>query len=244
MKEIAFLKGAIGDGWIPESDATLRLARRIPWVVDGLAERVDDDIRRALLGLGAPDPAGRDLADRIRLAVAETDGGAAVPVSVAAQLEEEAQASGRIELCVQAARIHAQVNVGREASARMALSEQSLPYVFPGDVHPLMIDVLACGERILPALHVDWIRKLTGWLAPALAMDCAHQGLWFWPILDVLDSKKLSREFRSMAAKPMKKGSRGQMAAYGSRLALDIDPGDDRQDRTMMALAVVGDAAG
>ena len=244
MKEVAFLKGAIDAGWIPETDAALRLARRIPWVVDGLAERVDDDVRRALLGLGAPDPVGRDLTDRVRLAVAQADGGSVLPVTVAAELEEEAQAAGRMDLCVPAARIHAQVNVGREASARMALSDQSLPYVFPGDVHPLMIDVLACGERILPALHVDWLRKLTAWLVPALAMDCAHEGLWFWPILDVLDSKKLSRELRAMAAKPMKKGRRGQVAAYGSRLALDVDPGDDLQDRAMLALAVVGDAAG
>ena len=242
MKEIALLKDAISDGWVPETDAALRLARRIPWVVDGLAERVNDDIQRSLLGLGLADPVGRDLSDRIRLAVAQTDGGSVLSVAAAAELEEEAQATGRIEWCVPAARLHAQANVGREASARMALSEQSLPYVFPGDVHPLMIDVLACGERILPALHVDWLRKLTSWLAPAVAMDCGHMGLWFWPILDALDSKKLSRELRSMVTKPMKPGSRGQLAAYGSRLALDLDPGDAPQDRRILALAMVGDA--
>lgn len=243
MKEIALLKNAIDDGWTPETDAALRLARRIPWVVDGLAGRVTDDIERALLGLGMVDSVGLDLPDRIRLAVAQADGGSALSVAVAAQLEEESQATGRTELCVPAARLHAQANIGREASARMALSEQSLPYVFPGDVHPLMIDVLACGERILPALHVDWLRKLTAWLAPAVAMDCTHMGLWFWPILDALDSKKLSREIRGMVAKTSRKGSRGQMAAYGSRLGLDLDPGDDLQDQRMLALAVVGDAA-
>ena len=42
---------------------------------------------------------------------------------------------------------------------------RSLPYVFPGEPDPLMVDVLAAGERC-PALHVDWIRKLTDWIAP------------------------------------------------------------------------------
>ena len=86
---------------------------------------------------------------------------------------------------------------GARSLGRRALSAQELPYVFPGELDPLMVDVLAAGEKVLPALHVDWIRKLTDWIAPALAQDCKHLGLWFWPVLRSLDPGRLGRPLRS-----------------------------------------------
>ena len=50
----------------------------------------------------------------------------------------------------------------------MALSDQNLPYVFPGELHPLQIDIFAVGDKVLPALHVDWVRKLTSLAAQAI----------------------------------------------------------------------------
>ena len=238
----SLIRRSIEDGWIPENDAERRLARRVPWVVDALRDRVADPVDRALVGLGLPDPAERSVTDRVRLALAEADGGSVGSAAALADLEAAAAALEQPEWIVPAARLHAQVSTEREASARMALSDQSLPYVFPGDVHPLMVDVLACGERILPALHVDWLRKLTSWLAPGLAADCAAMGLWFWPVLDVLDSKKISRELTKRLTRPGRPGGRGLVAAYGTRLALDLDPGPHPGDRRIHALALLGNA--
>ena len=238
--EDALLREALSGGWCPENDAERRLVRRVPWIVDALDSRVVNEVDRAVLGLGSVDPSGRTLSDRIRLAVAEADGGGSGEVVVLSELEEQALESGDPALIIPAARLHAQVNIGREASARMSLSEQSLPYVFPGDVHPLMIDVLSCGERVLPALHVDWLRKLTTWLAPAVMADCSQLGLWFWPVLDVLDARKLGSELQKTARRTLCPGGRGLMAAYGARIGVTLDPGDHPADRRMAALAVIG----
>ena len=238
----SLIRRSIEEGWIPENDAERRLARRVPWVVDALEDRVIDPIDRALVGLGLPKPAERSVTDRVRIAVAEADGGAVGSAAALAALEDAAAATNQPEWMIPAARLHARVSTEREARARMALSDQSLPYVFPGDVHPLMVDVLACGERILPALHVDWLRKLTTWLAPSLAADCAAMGLWFWPVLDVLDSKKIARELTKRLTGSVRPGSRGLVAAYGTRLALDLDPGPHPGDRRIHALALLGNA--
>lgn len=240
----SLIRECVDQGWIPSNDAELRLARRVAWVVDAVESRVSDDIDRALLGVGTADPEGRSLDDRVRIATAEFDGGVRGHADALAALESEAMATERPELFIPAARAYAQVSTERETSARIALSEQSLPYVFPGDVHPLMMDVLACGERILPALHVDWLRKLTAWLSPAVAVDSAAMGLWFWPVLDVLDIKKMSRELSKRIKRPAQRGARGVMAAYGTRLALTLDPGPHIEDRRVHALAILGNIAG
>ena len=240
----ALIRECIDGGWVPENDAELRLARRVSWVVDAVESRVTGDIDRALLGVGTADPAGRTLEDRIRIATACFDSGVSGQAGDLATLESDAMLTERPDLFIPAARAFAQISTERETSARIALSEQSLPYVFPGDVHPLMMDVLACGERILPALHVDWLRKLTAWLAPAVAVDCAAMGLWFWPVLDVLDIKKMSRELSKRIKRPAPRGARGLMAAYGTRLALPLDPGPHIEDRRIHALSVLGNIAG
>jgi hypothetical protein len=238
--EEALLREALSEGWCPENDAERRLVRKVPWIVDALESRVVDDVERALLGLGIADPSGRPLADRIRLAVAEADGGVRSPNFDLSAMETEAVALGDPALIIPAARLHAQVNTSREASARMSLSEQSLPYVFPGDVHPLMIDVLACGERVLPALHVDWLRKLTAWMAPALLADCSQSGLWFWPVLDVLDARKLKGAFEKAARRSLAPGVRGLMTAYAARVGVQLETGDHPMDRRIAAIAAIG----
>jgi hypothetical protein len=167
------------------------------------------------------------------------------PVAMAA-LEEEAQASGDPHLWMTAARLHSAESVVREAEARMALSEQALPYVFPGEIDPLMVHLLAAGERILPALHVDWIRKLTVWLAPALTLDCKCGGLWFWPVLRSLDAGKLTRPLAKLATLRLPVGGYGLAAAYSRRIGLDdaplLEAGGD-VDRRIAALAFLGDAS-
>ena len=230
----------LDQGGRPETDLELRLVRRVAGLAEAVDERITDPIGRALAGLGPPVETPTTVADRIRLAVA-CGGGTAVEMG---ELEDAARNTGDPGLWVAAARLHATANIGREAAARMSLSEQSLPYVFPGEIDPMMVDLFAVGERVLPALHVDWVRKLTSWVAPVLAVDCAGLGMWFWPVLGVLDAGKLARPLSQLAAVGLPPGGLGLAVAYGQRIGVDVeilaaDCGE--LDRRIVALARLGD---
>ena len=233
----------VSGGGRPQSDLELRLVRRISGLAETLGDRIKDPIDRALAGLDSPPEMVGSLRQRVRIAVA---GGGDSKDALGA-LEDEARAGSEPSLWVMAARCHAAANLGREAAARMSLSNQSLPYVFPGEIDPMMVDLLAVGERVLPALHVDWVRKLTTWVAPALAPDCHAMGLWFWPVLAALDANKLSRPLKRVAESPMAPGGRGLAVVYGQRIGIDMSAsvqslGDI--DKRIVALARLGDDSG
>ena len=127
----------------------------------------------------------------------------------------------------------------------MALSDQVLPYVFPGEVDGRMVHVLSAGERVLPALHVDWVRKLTTWLAPTLSLDCKHGGLWFWPVIRILDAGKLKRPLLKLADVRLPPGGHGLASVYCRRIGLDGGPllvAGREADRRIAALAFLGDS--
>ena len=144
-----------------------------------------------------------------------------------------------------AARIYASAHLDRERQVRMALSEQSLPYVFPGTLDPLQVHLLAAGERVLPALHVDWVRKLSAFVLEALLLDLKFAGGWFWPVLEVLDGRRAVRDVRRMMSRPRQgPGGRGMMAAYLVRLgeppenlASTLSP----MDQLVLATAIIGE---
>ena len=161
------------------------------------------------------------------------------------QLEEEAESSGDPHLWLTAARLHVEVSPTREAEARMALSDQVLPYVFPGEIDGRMVHVLSAGERVLPALHVDWVRKLTTWLAPVISLDCKYGGLWFWPVIRILDAGKLKRPLLKLADVRLPPGGRGLASVYCRRIGLDGDPllaAAHQSDHRIAALAFLGDS--
>ena len=236
----------VSSGGVPTTDIELRLIRRIPLLVERFDPVISDPIQRGLLGLSAPTELVGSLSDRIRISTAMVDSGALISPDIAAALEAEAKASGDRHLWVMAARFHALTNPSREAEARMNLAAQDLPYVFPGELSPLMVDVLACGECVLSALHVDWVRKITAWLAPALAMDCRALGMWFWPVLRFLEQGKLVRPLARLGkATNMPPGGLGLAAVYCQRLGIPADlllSEGVALDRRVAALGVIGDA--
>ncbi len=196
-------------------DPALRLARRVPAVQAVLEGLLDDPIARALAGLPGPAPVAGSLRDRVRLGIAAVDGGSGIPDPGA--LEEAARHDPA--WWVPAARIHALTVPERERAGRMALSEQSIPYVFPGDLHPMQVEIFAVGDRVLPALHVDWVRKLSGLAVEAVRLDCASLGMWTLPLLDVLDSAMLIRTLTSMRRlRRLPPGGVGLAAIYLERL--------------------------
>ncbi len=214
------------------SPAALRLARRVPSVRAVLDDVLTDPLERALAGVGDPPAPGADLASRVQVAQATADRGAALdPVRMAAL---EADAEGDPEWWVPAARLHVLASEDRERLGRMRLSDQDLPYVFPGELHPLMVETLAVGDRVLTALHVDWMRKLTGWVADALVLDLRQRGLWFWPDLRFLSERKLAPVLRKQQRiRRGRPGTRGLMVAYHyrtgqewRRLMTGLEPAD------------------
>ena len=246
MQDNGVLEQWIEDPNSSWSDLELRLLRRVPKWSTRLAPRLVDPIERALVGIEELAAGGDDLVSRVRIALSRADGGLPNDPGAMAQLEIEAQNSGDVHLWLTAARLHAQVSQQREAQARMAISDQVLPYVFPGEIDHTMAHILCAGERILPALHVDWIRKLTVWLAPAIAVDCKHGGLWFWPVIRSLDAGKLKRPLSKLATSRLPSGGYGLAAAYSRRIGLDdsalLQAGDETDQRISM-LAFLGDAS-
>ena len=229
-------------------DATLRLGRVLPAFAAGIDPVLTDPIARALVGLEEapiPDPGLSPMA-AMRLCLARMDGGQTVPASRAAALETALK--GDPEGWVPAVRIHALADPGRERAARMALSTQELPYLMPGELHPLQVDGLAVADRVVQALHVDWLRKLTEFLAEALILDLRATGLWFWPHLRYLYEGRLDKPLKAvLRARRLPPGAIGLAAAYAARLGLDPAPFVDQAgptDRLLIAVAWLGDKAG
>ncbi len=227
------------------SPAALRLIRRIPSLPGSLDAVIAAPLDRALAGLAEPPELGADapLGDRVLRGVALADGDVCLPAAEAAALEAEAVGNDR--WWVDAARLHVLASEDRERSARMALSDQDLPYVFPGELHPLMVEVLAVGDRVLTALHVDWMRKLAGWVMDVAVLDVRLMGMWFWPQLRYLDERKVARPLKKLLrVRRGQPGSRGLVVAYRARIGQDV-AGDlaalDGADRFIAALALMSD---
>jgi hypothetical protein len=210
---------AVVAAWLADPDpavlspAVLRLSRRVASLRPSLDALLQDPLERALAGLEPPPTEGETLGARVLAMLALVDGGALPTPAEAEALEAEAQ--GDPEWWVPAARIHVLTSEPRERAARMALSDQDLPYVFPGELHPLMVETLAVGDRALTALHVDWMRKLSGWVVDALVLDLRCSGLWFWPHLRFLSEKRLALTLRKLVRlRRGRPGSRGLVVAY------------------------------
>ncbi len=191
------------------------------------------------MGLEDPPPSDGSLGMDILIAQARTDGGDLLPADQSADLEKRAEGDAR--WWIPAARIHAICSLERQRRARSALANQHLPYVFPGEIHPLMVDLLAAGDRILPAMHVDWVRKITQWTSQLLITDLVQLGLWFWPILDSLDPERLARPLpRLLKRRKWPPGGLGMAVAYchsiGTPGALILDQCGPA-DRLIAALA-------
>lgn len=235
----------------PEADwlcpGVLRRARRVPVMAAAMDPVLTDPVSRALAGLdAAPDTGGLSTEDALWAAISRHDGGESVPVDEARPLSEALQ--DHPTLSVPALRLWIQADESRERKARAALSEQDLPYVFPGELHPLSIELLASADRVMTALHVDWMRKLTTWASDALRADARALGFWFWPHLPFLDERKLATPLRRLSRiRRAPPGARGLAFAYMHRIGLDVGPGlklAEPADAFVAAVAIASDRSG
>lgn len=203
--------------------SVLRLVRRLPALRTAVAPSLDSPLEHALAGLGdAPDVLPQDdLSHAIFSAVATLDAGGEVAPAVARELE--ARAEGDPVWWVPAARVHLLCSGEREREARAALSVQELPYALPGELTPLAVHVLAGGDRVLTALHVDWLRKITRWVGDAILADARALGFWFWPHLRYLSGGQLKKPLaRHLKVRRAPVGGRGMVLAYRARVGLSV----------------------
>jgi hypothetical protein len=215
----------------------------VPQALAFLDPHLTDPLHRALAGIGPAPENETTLERRVLSGLAACDAGTPPPARVGAALEAEAGSDPA--LWIHAARVHVLSDIGRSRQARSRLAGQDLPYVFPGEIHPLMVDVLAGGDQILPALHVDWVKKLTRWTATdLLRVDCERQTMWFWPVLTAMAPGQLVRPLAQVTnGAPMDDGSLGLAAAYCRRVGA---PGEllmaqsGSTDKLLLALATVG----
>lgn len=230
---------------LPLPPAALRLAAAVPEAQEALDRQLTDPLHRALAGLGPP-PDWRLETDLRRAALgalraAELE--AAMDLTALDALERAATSDP--EAWVIAAQAHALASPERERRGRMRLAAQELPFAAPGELHPLVVEVLAVGDRVLPALHVDWVRKLTALAADALPLDARALGLWFWPVLRSLPVDRLLKPLQRLhGTRRLPDGARGLCAAYLARVGGDPDSaleGASEADLLIAALAVLGD---
>ena len=163
-----------------------------------------------------------ELVEEVFLAWAWVEHGGSLEEQYCADLEVRAQSDTRVWPL--ATRIHVGQSQERERQARLTLSVQQLPFSLPNSLDPIQVEVLASADRVLNALHVDWVRKLSVHVLDILALDCRYVGLWFEPLLDVLPESALRKSLRKVArAKRLNDGSRGLAAYYAWRLNMRTD---------------------
>ncbi len=225
------------------SPAVLRLARRLPAVRSQLDAILSDPFARAEAGLGPP-VAASSLAERIRMGLLRVELGTDLPSADEAR-QWEAEAAADPVWWVPAARLHVLVSIERERQTRAALSEGELPYVFPGELHPRSVDVLAGGDRVLTALHVDWLRKVTRWVGDTAGADARAVGFWFWPHLRYLAGGQLKKPFKKLLrTRRLAPGAYGMAVAYHHRIGQSWEELIDRlspEDRYVAAIAISSD---
>jgi hypothetical protein len=226
--------------WRP---GVLRITRRLPMLQEGLAEVLTDPLQRAEAGVGEL-PATTELAAHIRMGLVRVEQSLSPPSAADARRWEE-EAVGHDEWWVPAARLHVLVSPERERAARSSLSESELPYVFPGELADRSVDVLAGGDRVLTALHVDWLRKVTRWVGDAAVADARMLGFWFWPHLRYLAGGQLKKPFqRLLRTRRLPPGAHGMAVAYQHRIGLpvtDLLRALSPEDRFVAAVAIASD---
>ena len=221
--------------WFNEVDVPKKLlsfSRHIDVVQACLADKLQNPVNRQLLGaeqsISAP-VASDSLADDIWRTLAWMHAGQDTSEAWLTDLENRSKEDAVLH--IEASTLHVQGSMTREMQARQRLSESSIPFVFPGDIVPLHIELFAGGEKALHVLHVELLQKLGKILVDSIDIDCQHRGTWLLSLIEVLPEKKLKRKIQTLTATPTRKQQRlftgggwGLLAAYAQRIGLEPEP--------------------
>ena len=221
--------------WLEEekiSPRMLLLSRRITAVVERLEEHIVTPVNRVLLGVEEQEPStSEDIRSDILIAQAWLAAGNSLEEEFTRELEERAKQQSTA-LWVDAARLHVLTSSSRELKARMALSIQQLPYIFPGELSELHVEMFSVGDRALHVLHVEWLKKLTGVAVESLELDCQHVAAWLLPFLEILPEKALRKQIAKVGRKRrLVGGGIGLLAFYAGKIGAPVDSILQRGDR-------------
>jgi len=224
--------------WLNESKISktmLSFSRNVPWIQQRLLSVLKDDLHRALLGEERTDLVQSSSVERdIWFARAWFESGKSIEGKFVADLEQRAEELDPI-LHIEAASLHVKTSTSREMLSRQRLCSMEIPFVYPGDVLPLHIELFAGGEKALHVLHVELLRKLGMLVIDSLEQDCHTCGAWLLPLIEVLPERKLRKQIQQLTNKPSRKNQRlfmgggwGLLATYAQRIGMDVDPILDR----------------
>jgi hypothetical protein len=201
----------------------LRLASRKTGSPIPQIKNISQEHARAMMGVvRIPPQDAETILEEVFLAWSWVEYGGSLEVAYCADLEERSKSNHAIWPI--AARVHVHQSLEREKDARSLLSIQQLPFSLPNVLNETQVEVLASGDRVLNALHVDWVRKLAGHVLDVLVLDCRYVGLWFEPILDILPESSLRRALRKIPrSRKRQEGSLGLAAYYAWRLNMRTD---------------------
>jgi len=203
--------------------AAYRLLRFLP-TMETYSE-LKDPILRVLLGSEDEDyvPGAGDLKLDVLYALSRAALNTPLPAPIVSDLESMSKES--ISCWPLAARAHVLSSPIRAEEARKRLSSQTMPFVLPGDLHPLQVEALAAGDQVFGALHIEWMRKLAALVLEALPLDCNHLGFWFGPLIDVLPEKAFEKALKKLLRRRrLTTGGWGLAAIYAKKINLNPDP--------------------
>ena len=214
----------IDSSWIKNgqiTDQMLSFAKKIPGVQQQLLKEELDPIQRAFLGLDVIAPSiTSNLENDVRISKSFMLNGGQIDPEFLKKLEERAISNPVLH--ADTARLHVLSSSQREEQARRAIVLEEIPFVFPGELTPLHIEIFAVGDRALHVLHVEGLKKLAQIALEALEVDILHQKMWFFPFLEVIPEKIFARKIRKLARKAKYQGGGiGQLAFYGSKLGMN-----------------------
>ena len=201
----------------------LRLICREKQKKEVIIDTISSNLIDAMMGKVMIHPKkSTNLIQEVFLAWAWIEHGGTLDEQYCADLEVRAKSD--IRIWPLATRIHVSQSLERERQARLTLSIQQIPFSLPNSLNPIQVEVLASADRVLNALHVDWVRKLSVHVLDILALDCRYVGLWFEPLLDVLPESSIRKSLRKVSrSKKLSPGSRGLAAYYAWRLNMRTD---------------------
>ena len=210
--------------WIDEEKIPIpvfRFACHVPWIQERLTSIVYNQYFRVLLGVEQKKPQITDqIQEDIWVVESCLSQGTAVDLGLLQSLEERAKFDPVLH--IQAAALHVRGNPNREIEARKFLCNPVIPYVFPGDIDPIHIELFAVGDRVLHVLHVDWLRKMGEIAIGVLEEDCRNHGTWLLPFLEVLPERQLKKEILRLSKKSrLQGGGLGVLALYGNSLGMN-----------------------
>ena len=221
--------------WFNESrvpKSLLSFSRNVPWIQERLLKVCTEDLNKALLGgegaLQLEQPAEDNLAYLIWSARANLEKGESLDEGWLNQLELTAESDPLLH--IEAASLHVKASMSREMLSRQRLCSMEIPFVYPGDILPLHIELFAGGEKALHVLHVELLRKLGMVIIDSLEVDCQNRGAWLLPLIEVLPERKFKKEIQKLTNTPSRKNKRlfkgggwGLLATYAQRIGLDVD---------------------